>query len=69
LITIIIHSDGPKHNSIELVSETDYPEHVVVIDARENWTDSPETFTKMSESEQAELIAEYRNFGYEDRNP
>jgi hypothetical protein len=43
--------------------------HVVFIDYRGKFTDSPEIIEKVSESEMSEWIANHRNEGFEDRNP
>jgi hypothetical protein len=68
MLTIILHNDDTEPAFIEVLSEGE-PPHIVVISENEAWTDSPSQFTTASESEQAELIASYRNDGFEDRNP
>lgn len=66
MITIIIHRDG----EIEYISEEETDEHIVIVDTREGWTNSPSKWTLLEESEQAELINTLRNEdNFEDRNP
>lgn len=66
MITIILRADG----EIEAMYDPrqNVP-HVVIVNEKEKWTDSPSIFTDAFEAEQAEQITTYRNDGYEDRNP
>lgn len=65
VITIILLEGG----EISFLYDMPEPPHVVVINEHEEWTDSPSVFEYTHEDAQAELIANYRNDGYEDRNP
>lgn len=66
MITIILHKENDE---IEVLYPGDDPPHIVVVNEKEEWTNSPSIFGNSDESEQTEQIMAYRNEGYEDRNP
>lgn len=66
MITIVIHNDG----EIEYISEEETDEHIVIVDCREKWTNSPNKWTLLDEIEQAELVNTLRSEdNFEDKNP